>query len=334
MCDLKSESRAVVGGQKVWQARAQDHRVSDDNVFIGGADACPRPCDGHEAQCAVELGDIERDGRKSVGADCDRALKKCDQFVGGRWSLKPCSGAGVPPRTDAAEIAFGGINEAAINVAKLDAKLTLAKVVLFWGRWLKTCQVENAGINGCECDIGCFARRNITDFHSDFERLARLGLLKREQLDVKRLLGRVNVCVGKPDGAGGKEAVFGLHRADVRHGDIGACAPSFRDVDGYEVFASVEIDHLRRNQTVGHDLHHCCARGAWDDPQLRDVTCCVVCSIKRKFESVRRTYGASIGVPSCVKRLGCSDIYFTVEFDKQLIATPCDRGADTAAPVC
>ena len=152
-------SRLVAGRQEARQAGRDHDRIAHDHVGLGMADAVRRPGDRHDADGAVELRDVEADGRLAVArrAAPGRRRRRPASRVGGlplhRHLRAVAAGA---ERAGGAERA---VDQAAVEVAHLEAELALAEIPgLRIGR-LVVGQVEDADVDGGDRDIGLARRR-------------------------------------------------------------------------------------------------------------------------------------------------------------------------------
>ena len=91
------------------------------------ADAVLRPGDGHDADGAVELRNVEVDDRLAVGIELDGAGEEGDQLFGRRAALR----RSVPPPSPPVRSLPGGaeraVDQAAVEVAQLEAEPALAE---------------------------------------------------------------------------------------------------------------------------------------------------------------------------------------------------------------
>src|SRR5690606_25694842 len=94
------------------------------------ADRFLRPGHGHDADRAVELGNVEVDSCLAIRVEADGAGEEGDELFDGRAAFSHKTAA-IAARTDAAGCAERTVDQAAIEVAQLDAEPALAEEPAF-----------------------------------------------------------------------------------------------------------------------------------------------------------------------------------------------------------
>ena len=113
--EIEMEAGTVAGQQEPRQRGAEHHRIAHGHVGAGVADLVLAPRHRHDAQRAGEVGDIEGDLGRTVGADGDDAGIECQRRPGRRRRLQ--LGTLVAAGTDRAARALHAVDQIAIKVA-------------------------------------------------------------------------------------------------------------------------------------------------------------------------------------------------------------------------
>ncbi len=143
------------------EARARDGErdgIAHDHVLAGGAELVRAPRHGVEPHGAVEVGHLELDLGRAVGADFDDAGEQRERRLDRRAALHGHAAvAAVAARAQRAALGAHAVDQAAVDVADLGAEPALAEEpVLRLGR-LEAREVEDAEVGGGDRDARLLA---------------------------------------------------------------------------------------------------------------------------------------------------------------------------------
>ena len=218
--------------QETRQHQIGHHRIAHGQRAVGMPHLVGSESDRHQAQFAVEVRHIGRNGSLAAGADRDKAREqrhRARRHHGQRAAAETITA--FAQRTDGALFWF---DQAAVIIAHTDAEPALAEIIAGRIGRLKFGQLQNAFVNSGEGDIGAFPCRQTGDGDRNRNLLPRRNLFRHGHLDAERARAVVDA---QPDNADGTHGFAGVRlRQTAIMGDehIGACAPIGRDrnIDG------------------------------------------------------------------------------------------------------
>ena len=330
--DLDQETRIVAVVEELRDAGRNHHRIADQHVLDGVADAIARPRHRHHPHGAVELRHVERDGGLAFGIDLDDARIEGDELLG-RWRRGQTHAAAVAAGPDLAGHAQHTVDEQAVEVADIHAELALAEVPVVRSRRLEIGEVEDADIDGGNRDIGPGARLEIADRDRNRHRLARAHLVDDAERDGEVMVARIDLGPGQAEGARGHALGRDVHRAEQGRRDVGAGSPLVGDL---EVDASAflrHFDRLRGDQPVVEHRDHRDAGEARIEAELGRVADVVGRLVEGDVEDVRGLRRGRGDVPSGVELVARGGRLVAEAFDRQAIAAPVDIGRDHHRPL-
>ena len=227
------ELSGVAGGEEAGHGDVLDHRVSDDHGGLRGADLGGVVADGHQAQLAFEVGDLDRDVGGAVRADGDRAGEQGDDLGALHGKAGAAGLAAIAAFVDVAGIG-AAVEEVAVIVADVQAEVELAVEERERVRRGVAGELQDAFVDRRQSDVGRVPLREAGEFYRDGDGLAGGDLGGGVDGDGQMMGGGVDADPGDAERAHGVERAALAEGTDHGDDDIGAGAPLRvgGDVDG------------------------------------------------------------------------------------------------------
>ena len=188
----------VAGIEEMRQGDGGNHRIAHDHVGARMADAGRAPRHRHHLHRAVEVGNVEIDGRLAVGADLDDAGKQRQRLLRRRRAFRAKAHA-VAAGTNRAARSRHPVDELAVEIAHLHAELALAEIPVVGRRRLVAGEIENADVDGGDRHVGLVPGHQVGEPDRHRERSVRPHGLGRRQLNGEIALAGIDVEPGEPD---------------------------------------------------------------------------------------------------------------------------------------
>ena len=220
----------------------------------------------HQAQAAVEVGNLEGDIGDAVRAHRDDTAEQRHGALG--HHRQPAPAETVTALAQRAHRAFFGPDQAAIIVAHQHAQPPLAEIIARRIGRLEIGELQDAFIHRRQGEEGFFAAKPL-DGDGQRHFLAGTDAFAAADTDLQGARSIVHAQPGHADGAHRLAALDRAHRAIGGDQDIGARTPVGRDRHIHAAAARRDIHQLGREHPVARDHHQRLAVRVGLDPHPR-----------------------------------------------------------------
>ncbi len=303
--------RMVAEREEAGQGARDDDGIAHDHLGLGAADLGLRPGRRHDADRAVEGGQIERHLRFAVLIDAHDAGIERERLLCRQVALD--AGAAVAADMDRARGALHAVDEQAVEIADVDGELALAEEIVFRIGRLEAGDVEDADVDRRDRDRGFFPRREAGELDRQGHGLARLRHLGRAERDVELALRLLDAEPGEAD----------VERPMGERDSVGAGAPIGADLERRDIVAFDEVDVDELLYSVADDRNRRLAREMRGDAELGFIARGIARLVERDDDIVRRI-GARRAGPADVE--GDAGLVAVRRFDVEPVLAPSDIG--------
>ncbi len=304
----------------------QRQLVAHDDILRGVTQLVLAPRDRHQLHGAVEVGHLELDLRRAVRLHGDDAGVEGDRLLNGRAALQAGAVHAVAAGAQLAAFGAHAVDQAAIEVADLQAQHALCVEMILRSRGLEAREVEDADVDGGDRYAGFLASGEAGDLDRDREHRAGLDLGFRRHGDGERARGLVERDPLHADGAAGHALGLLVHRAIEDGRGVGAGAPVVADLEVDFAAALGDVDLLHAVQAAADDGDEGLAAVLGGDAQLGGVARCVARLVERDVEDLGAFELARVGIPAGVEGDGRGRAVGAGRGDVELVAAVVDGG--------